>query len=105
MSVLDQVRAKFKVPREGTFKPSKSPSAGSAGASPVRIESDQWAIEALRLGALHRCRACRHFMDAIPPRADDLGAQGAGWCHQYNVAAHPLVPFVCDGYSPKARDI
>jgi hypothetical protein len=38
MSALDRVRTKFKVPPRGTCKTSESPSAGSAGASPARIQ-------------------------------------------------------------------
>jgi hypothetical protein len=39
MSVLDRVRDKFKTPTEGTSKTSKSPSAGSAGASAAHLKS------------------------------------------------------------------
>lgn len=38
MSALDNVRAKFKTASSGTSKGSQSPSAGSAGSSPVHIK-------------------------------------------------------------------
>jgi hypothetical protein len=41
MSALDRVREKFKVPMSGASKASKSPSAGSAGASPAHIHSSE----------------------------------------------------------------
>lgn len=64
------------------------------------LAADPWAdcADAFRLGRLHQCRACRHFADVVPPDGDDLGVQGAGWCRRFNVAAHPLTPFCCDGY-------
>jgi hypothetical protein len=82
------------------------------GASIARIPSNQganadpWADRAVALhsGYLHQCRACRHFSETVPRGGDNLGVQGTGWCHQYLVAAHPFVPFVCDGYCPNARD-
>jgi hypothetical protein len=62
--------------------------------------ADPWAdcAEALLYGALHQCRACRHFAGTVPPGQSGLGVHDAGWCRQFSVAAHPLVPFVCDGY-------
>lgn len=77
-----------------------------AAVRPSTSAADPWAPRAgaCHLGLLHQCRACGHFMDTIPADGDDLGVQDAGWCMRYDVAAHPLVPFVCDGYSPGPRD-
>ena len=69
--------------------------------------ADPWAdcAAALQIGYLHQCRACRHFDETVPKGGCNLGVQGAGWCRQYHVAAHPFVPFVCDGYCRSARDV
>ena len=67
--------------------------------------ADPWAdcAAALQFGMLHQCRACRHFDTAVPAGSDDLGVAGVGWCRRFGVASHPLVPFVCDGYTARGE--
>jgi hypothetical protein len=60
---------------------------------------------AIQSGALQQCRGCRHFDQSIPVDRDNLGVPDAGWCRRYATAAHPLMPFWCDGYSPKIRNV
>jgi hypothetical protein len=72
--------------------------AAEAKASRV---TDPWAdrADAIRAGTLHECCRCRHFSPNLPLGADNYGVPDAGWCRKYTIAAHPKVPFVCDGYS------
>lgn len=114
MSWLERLKAldSATLGSSGRCQNHQNPGSVSYGGTPAALSratpnviGDSWAdcAAAYQLGRLRTCRACRHFAEALPAGADDLGVRGAGWCHSFSVATHPLAPLYCSRYTTRTH--